>query len=305
MALSPDTGATNEAPKKTFLERIAVRQLIKIDPATGIIPADIFAFAEEINAYAESHPKTFKFYDGLTPDLIEDPEDADNQIPTLPIGFNLLISPLLKRNDKRGEVKQVVGAFIAQVPSFDLLMAEGERGIEYIYGKAVLGDCELKIKNSIRADGSHTIPTTLSDYIEQRKKGNEGVATFNEYAESLLPKLKKLGMKSITKVVLKQCLMNKEAAKINFGASIEDADFWINILDNMIAKGKREKKPVIALEQWRDNRDQPQELMRIDEDFDIASLFDEDGESDFDTPESEDGDSEDSEAETEGVGANA
>lgn len=199
----------------------------------------------------------------------------------VPPGFGIYVVPLQRRADPKKDLGAdgkplegniTIGVAITAVPSLSVLNSD-QRGAPFIQS-AVNRMFESKIVASIRprSDGKlppeAAMPKTLEDFIENRRE-TQTYGAFTEVAKLYLPELRKQ-MAFLTPVVLRQCMQSKSYAA-SFPA-VKD-EFWVKLLDSMIAKSNAKGWDASVMVNWKNTRDEAQIDAAADVDLDAISAL--------------------------------
>lgn len=174
----------------------------------------------------------------------------------MPDGYGIYVVPVYKRLDKAdedGNKTEIVGVCFYAAPAFETVLAD-EKGREYVKD-ALFAAFSQKMANSIRPTRDGVLgkkPFALADFIERKTRGDSFKA-FNDLSKELVETLRRMGLRSINRAILRQCLSNTAIAESQYPAMKQE--IWQAILDMCIAEATKAKLDPAIFENWKATRD--------------------------------------------------
>lgn len=174
-----------------------------------------------------------------------------NMEENFPENCGLAIIPLTRKIDG---INEKVGVCIAAIPEFTVsLQYETEADsswidnvVEIALADKVAKAAEMKIDNPQAPD----LPRTAVDFFGRIERISD---TFYYQADEYINKLKKQGIDSITRDILREVLSSTNIAKQRYPHVNQDV--WIACLDDMIASSYMYGYNPCMMEEWQEKRD--------------------------------------------------
>lgn len=174
-------------------------------------------------------------------------------------GYGIAVYPIKKRVENEGNV--TIGVAFCQLPDPDLIAQLPEnRGVEFIRN-AVIDKLMTKIATAFRPRPQETadearkreasVPVEVEAFLTSAR-GDGSLKTYTELAPTFVKALRKMGLKHMHVVLLRQVLSSEEFAKAQFPKIPQET--WLSFIDRMVNIAREKKLDPSVFIHWKDSR---------------------------------------------------
>lgn len=195
-----------------------------------------------------------------------------NEFSDIPEGYQVVISPIAKRDKAKGEHVKT-GMAIVACPTLALLLSQGDDSVAAKFvDNRVVDSMVNKAKSQI--DSDEGMPFTIGDFVRSGR-GDGTLAVYNDLAPFFIQALKERGFKNLTATVLRRCLDCAEFALQQFPKVSQNT--WEGLVQRFASAATSAGDDPAVFHDWLKTRDQKK--VEEVEDFDLDELeinFDDD-----------------------------